>query len=271
MDGRTPRRHARGTLYGPSPRHASPMHLIATVHVLGPTDSAGATLCRALKPNVDARLWTAAPPLHEVRPGDLIVVDLSDRSPGVEPRRLAPLIGRATLCLVPGNAPISPDWLDLASRPGVHVLSASARQPGVVPVAELRRLVLGPSGSRVADLVLSAEPTLRFVHPLVEALCLDPWSIRRPRDLALRSRMTLDAVRRQCTELGFNRIEHFIICVRLLAYSELVAREHVPIRTARALAGFTDPSNMRRHAHRAALRSPIVARALLQSDRSHVA
>ncbi len=248
-----------------SPSYALPMHDIVTVHVLGPTGGSAAALCRGLKPKVDARLWTAVPPAHKVRPGDLVVIDLTDRHASLEPRGLQPLLGRVTLCLIPGDTPINPHWLDIASQPGVQVLSASSRRLGDVTATELLRLVQGPSGRRVADLVLNAEPALRFVQPLVEALCQDPWSIRRPRDLALQSRAPLDAVRRQCAELGFNRIEHFIICVRLLAYSELVATEHLPLRTARALAGFGDLSNMRRHAHRAALRSPMVGRALHQS------
>jgi len=244
------------------------MYHLATVHLLGVSGSA-ATLSRALKPKVEARVWASAPPAHEVRPGDVVVVDLTDRHASVEPRRLQPLLGRATVCLLPGDTPISPQWLNIASQPGVHVLSVSSRQVGDVTVAELLRLVGGPSGRRVAELVLNAEPTFRFVQPLVEALCQDPWSIRRPRDLARQCRVTLGLVRRQCAELGFNRIEHFIICVRLLAYSELVASEHLPIRTARALAGFGDPSNMRRHAHRAARHSPIVGQVLSQSDRRH--
>src|SRR5467141_2037886 len=73
-----------------------PMHHIATVHVLGPAGGSAAALCRGLKPTVDARLWTAIPPAHEVRPGDLVVVDLTDRHPFLEPRGLQPLLGRAT-------------------------------------------------------------------------------------------------------------------------------------------------------------------------------
>jgi hypothetical protein len=243
------------------------MHHFATVHVLATAGSAAVALCRALKSKVDARHWAAAPPVHEVRPGDLVVVDLSDPHPPVEPRALQPLLGRAALCLIPGNAPISPHWLDLAARPDVHVLGVSPGegQTGDTRVTDLLRLVQGPSGNRVADLVLSAEPTLRAVQSLVEAVCLDPWSIRRPRDLAMRTRTSLAAVRRQCMEMGFKRIEHFILCVRLLAYSQLVATEQLPIRIARCLAGLGDPSNMRRHAHRAALHSPMVERALHQS------
>ena len=199
-----------------------------------------------------------APRAQEVRPWDVIVVDLTNPHAAVDPRRLQPLLGCARLCLVPGNAPINPQWLDLASRPGVQVLTTTWRD-------ELLRLIQGPGGDRIAELVLAAEPALEPLKLLVEAVCRDPWAIRRPRDLAVRSRMTLGAVRRQCFQVGFTRVEHFIICVRLLAYNELVASERLPIRTARELAGFSDPSNMRRHAHRAAVRSPIVERALLYS------
>jgi len=230
----------------------------ATVHLLGPVDSACATMCRALPSKVDARHWAAPPPAQEVRPGDVVVVDLTNPHAAIEPRRLQPLIGCTTLCLVPGSAPINPQWLDFASQPGVHVLTTSWRDG-------LLRMIHGPGGDRIAQLVLDAEPALDPLKPLVEALCQDPWSIRRPRDLAARCRMTLGALRRQCGRLGFTRVEHFIICVRLLAYSELVATERLPIRTARMLAGFGDPSNMRRHAHRAALRSAMVERALQQS------
>jgi transcriptional regulator GlxA family with amidase domain len=74
--------------------------------------------------------------------------------------------------------------------------------------------------------------------------------------------MSLAAVKRQCVSAGFARVEHCILCIRLLAYQQLVVVEHLPVRTARLLAGFDDPSNMRRHVRRAAGRSPFVGRVL---------
>jgi len=198
-------------------RNVRSMQHIPTVHLLGSIGSAAAVSVRVLRARVRTRLWASVPPKHELLPGDLVVVDLNDRGATVEPRLLQPLLERATLCLIPGDVAVSPQWLELAAQPRVHVLSMSARRTGDVTVAELLRLIQGPSGGRVAELVFETEPALRFVQPLVEAVCNDPWSIRRPRDLALRTRMTLDVVRRQCVDLGFNRIEHFIICVRLLA------------------------------------------------------
>jgi hypothetical protein len=196
-----------------------------------------------------------------VRAGDIVIIDLTDPHQSLEPLRVHHLLGRATLCLLPGEAPINPQWLDLAAQPDVHVLAPTSRKTGDT-VTEVFRLLKGPSGSKVAELVLRAEPALRPVQDLVEAVCLDPWSVRRPRDLAVRCRKTLATIRRQCTDLGFTRIEHLIICVRLLAQTELVATERLPLSTARTLAGISDPSNMRRHAQRAAQRSPMVERAL---------
>jgi hypothetical protein len=236
------------------------MNTTTTVHLLGSNYSACAILSRALKFNAGARHWASVPRTKDVWPGDVVVVDLTNPHSAIDPGRLQALIGCATLCLLPGNAPINPKWLDFAARPGVRILTTSWH-------AELLRLLQGPGGRRIAELVLEAEPALEPLKALVEALCRDLWSIRRPRDLAFRARIALGALRRQCATLGFFRIEHFIICVRLLAYSELVTSEHLSIRTARELAGFSDPSNMRRHAHRAASRSPLVERALVQSKR----
>lgn len=238
-----------------------------TVHILSPPGRPLATLCGVLRPTVHVRDWAAAPPAHEVRTGDVVVVDLTYPQPPVEVRSLLALLGRATLCLVPSDSPISPNWLDIASQPGVHVLRG---RTGDETVTQVLRMVQGPSGGRIADLVLSAEPLLCSVKSLVEAVCVDPWSIRRPRDLALRCRMSLAALKRQCVSVGFARVEHCILCIRLLAYEQLVVVEHLPVRTARVLAGFGDPSNMRRHAHRAALRSPMIEHVLHQAPRDSV-
>lgn len=240
--------------------HASVRNVLpGTVHILSPPGRPLATLCGALRPAVHVRNWAATPPAHEVRAGDIVVVDLTYPQPPVDLRSLDLLLRRATLCLIPGDSPISPHWLDLASQPDVHVLGG---RTGDERVMKLLCFVQGPSGSCIADLVLSAEPALRSLRALVEAVCIDPWSIRRPCHLAIRCRMSLAAVRRQCVSAGFARVEHCILCIRLLAYEQLVVLENLPVRTARLLAGFDDPSNMRRHLRRAAGRSPLVARAL---------
>lgn len=224
-----------------------------------------ATLHLALGSTSDIRRWTAVPPAHAVRPGDLLVVDLNDAAPSTNPRRLQVLLGRAALYLIPGDAPIAPSWLELASQPDVHVLpsnSAHGRRGDAAVVGEVLRLMQGPSDAGIGDLVLRAEPGLRVLESLVHVVCLGPWYIRRPRDLARRSGISPAELKRRCARVGFARVEHFIICVRLVAYEQLVAVHRLPIGTARLLAGFGDSSNMRRHAKRAAQRSPPVARVL---------
>ena len=233
--------------------------LPGTVHILSPPGRPLANLYGALRPTVHVRNWAAAPPAHEVRSGDFVVVDLTHPQPRVEVRSLDLLLRRATLCLIPGDSLINPHWLDLASQPGVHVLGGRTADERVT---KLLCLIQGPSGNSIADLVLSAEPALQSLRALVETVCIDPWSIRRPHHLAVRCRMSLAVVKRQCVSAGFARVEHCILCIRLLAYEQLVVVEHLPVRTARLLAGFDDPSNMRRHVRRAADRSALVARAM---------
>lgn len=68
-------------------------------------------LCKSLRPTVQVRHWAATPPPHEVRAGDIVVVDLTNPQPHVDVRSLDLLLQRATLCLLPGDSPISPQWL----------------------------------------------------------------------------------------------------------------------------------------------------------------
>lgn len=230
-----------------------------TLHILGQDDRLIAMLRESLRSAIQIRHWVAIPPVHEVHVGDTFVIDLTNHQPPVETRSLDALLRRATLCLLPGDSPISAQWLDFASQPDVHVL---AGRTGEERGTRLLSFLQGPSGTYIADLVLSAEPALESLRPLVEAVCIDPWLIRRPRQLAVRCRMSLGAVKRQCAWAGFARVEHLILCIRVLAYEQLLVVEHLPVRTARLLAGFDDPSNMRRHVRRAAGRSPFVARVL---------
>jgi transcriptional regulator GlxA family with amidase domain len=167
--------------------------------------------------------------------------------------------------LVLGDNLIDPSWVELACLPQVRVLKCREDHGQIcydAIVAEVLERILGPTAESIATLVLRTEPTLDPVGALVQAVCIEPWRIRRPRDLAKRCAISLAELRRRCVKVGFTRVEHFMICVRLVAYEQLVAIARLPLTTARLLAGFTDPSNMRRHIKRAARRSPPVAHAL---------
>jgi hypothetical protein len=91
----------------------------------------------------------------------------------------------------------------------------------------------------------------------VAIVCAHPWLVRRPRDLADLSHTSLRILKLDCLNLGFTRVEHFIVYVRAIAYEQLVARG-LSARDARRISGFSDPSNMRRHLRRALRRSPDV-------------
>jgi len=238
-----------------------------------------AALSVALAQSAHVRPWGAVPPLREVRAGDVLVVDLSDPPSCADPSTLEACLARgAGLCLVLGDSLVAPAWVEIARLPGVRILRCSFSHGhlgyGAV-VAEVLERVRGPTGERIATLVLQSEPALGPVEYLVRAICLEPWCIRRPRDLARRCAISLAELRRRCAEIGFARVEHLMIYVRLVAYEQLIATACLSVATARLLAGFPDPSNMRRHARRAALRSPAVASALAAlhaaPQRRHVA
>jgi hypothetical protein len=237
---------------------------LPSLHVLA---GCRAGLCSALSiafgPFAHVKPWGVVPSFRAVRAGDLIVVHLNDPLPGVEPSSLEVFVSkRATLYLVLSDTLIAPAWVEIASAPEVRVLRCGTSRGRVSyggVVTELLERVRGPTGERIATLVLRTEPALRPVAPLVEMVCREPWRIRRPSDLAKWCAISLVELRRRCAEVGFARVEHFIICVRLVAYQQLVGAVPFPAATARLLAGFTDSSNLRRHTRRAARRSLPVA------------
>jgi hypothetical protein len=197
------------------------------------------------------------PALRDVGAGDVVVVDLSDPPEPVDFARLAMVGGRVPVYVVSGEGLISPRWLEFVSHGKVQVVPDHRALVAAV-VQRLR----GPSGERLGELVVQAAPALRAQESLVQAICAAPWAIRRPRDLASSCGLALAELKRRCRTLGFVRVEHFLMCVRLVAYEQLVAVHRLPVATARLLAGFGDPSNLRRHAKRAALRSAPVALAV---------
>jgi hypothetical protein len=213
----------------------------------------------------EVRLWGVVPRSWEVHADDLLVVDLTEPMPCVEPGPLHALAKKgATLFFVLGESLIAPAWLEeIASLPDVRLFRCRTTRAQVgfrAVVTEALERVRGPGAERISTLVLQNEPALRPLERLVHAVCSQPWRIRRPHDLVRTCGMSSSEIKGGCAQAGF-RVEHFMICVRLLVYERLVAAEHLPVRTARLLAGFGDPSNIRRHAHRAAQRSPAVARA----------
>lgn len=207
---------------------------------------------------VQLRYWDGVPTPKGVEATDLVVVDLTSLPAEFAADGFAPLLERATLWLVTGEAPVHPAWVELAARTSSRVVGCGAadRAAGYTPVTEaLLEDFSRQTGRRLARLVLEHEPVFRPVEPLVELICQHPWRVRRPKDLAVLTGQRIDGLKRTLAHLGFHRVEHFIVCVRMVAFEQLMARQRLPLVVARRLVGIGDPTNARRQLKRARKRS----------------
>jgi hypothetical protein len=179
------------------------------------------------------------------------------------------LTTKARTFLVSGDHSIAPEWLEISGHEHVQVL----RCPGCSTSERFGKLVAaieaemhGPTGDQIATYVLSREPRFAAVAGLVRIICERPWDTRRPNVLGALTGTGLPALRRAVGELGFRRVEHFIVAVRLIAFEELVSRRLVSSRGARRLVGLIDPSNVSRQLRRARVGSPDAFRDLAVSS-----
>jgi hypothetical protein len=106
-------------------------------------------------------------------------------------------------------------------------------------------------GEDVARRVLDEEPSLQPVASLVMTICKDPWAIRRPRDLADATGITVRSLRESCVGVGFQRIEHLIISVRMVALEVLIRDRRLPLPVAKGHVGISNVTNARRQIQRA--------------------
>lgn len=236
------------------------------VHVVADGHGALAPLLRkGLAETATVRTWQGCPTASLVAPTDCVLVVLDDTPAELAPQAANALLGRASLILVAGTKPVAPRWLEVAARPGVTVVTTSSAALGsqsAIILSEVSARIRGPTGDELAALVLAREPVFQRAPHLVRAICLQTWHIRRPRDLASATGLHPNMIRRQCWTAGFERVEHFIVCVRVVAYEQLVLEARMPRASARVRAGFADCSNMRRHLSRALRRSPRAAEAM---------
>lgn len=232
---------------------------VLTLHVVSPRMSPlGQALWAACASRVALKFWLDSPTARYVRTTDLVIVDLSNRNIAPTPHAVAALANRAKIWLVFGSRPIDPRWVELARSPNVSVASVASSaggQPYGDTVAAVFEAANGPTAEEVAALVLDAEPFLYPARQLILLLCRHPWGIRRPRDLSFFGGGKLDDVKRVSASVGFNRVEHLIVCVRALAFEQLSVHRKLPPSIARRIVGIGDPSNLRRHLKRALKRS----------------
>ena len=214
------------------------------------------------------RHWDAIPPRAMVGPDDVLVIDLTETGEHPDPSALRSLPERLGLYVVIGDKLIDPAWLiEIVQRrtPTVTVLERSARgrSKGFRPLlSRLMAKLAGPSVASLARLVLDRERLLEPVSSLVVAICTDPWVVRRPKDLGVAAGITLSRLRASCRSLGFVRVEHFIIAVRMVAAEVLVTERRLSPSAARRLVGISSATNARRQIQRARRRSFLAFRRL---------
>lgn len=207
-------------------------------------------------------IWTTPPQASRLAERDLLVLDLLDL-PEAYVLEASVVAHRVDTILVYGDDPVDPRWVELLSQGVVTAVRVPSRDhrhwfDSVIGVVMGR--ILGPSAAFITSMVIDREPGLEALEDYVRAVCMEPWMIRRPRDLARQCGATVGAVRLRCVALGFNRIEHFILCVRMVAYEQLVAKGQIAHAAARRVVGLGDDrSNLRRHLNRAIHRSPAAA------------
>jgi hypothetical protein len=243
--------------------HATVVHLVAASKV-----PLLALLSQTLRATASVRWWTSVPPVSALRTGDFLVIDLLDGGRLVQPSTVARVLSRAHVFLVTGTTSVAPDWLELARQEPIRVvrcLGCSSGERFVKLVAAIEAETRGPTGAEMAAHVLEREARFAPVADIVKIICERPWETRRPADLAGPAGLRLPALKHALGALGFRRVEHFIVAVRLIAFEELVGRGHVPPSTARRLVGLIDPANVSRQLRRARVGSPAAFRDLAVS------
>lgn len=233
--------------------HSTVIHLVATSKVpLLPL------LSRALS-TASVRWWTTVPLVAAMRAGDLLVIDLLDGGLLLQPADVARLSTRGRAFLVTGTNRIAPEWLEISGHERVQVLrcpGCPASERFINLVAAIEAEIRGPAGDQIATYVLNREPRFAAVRDLVRVICERPWETRRPVALAALTKTRLPALRHALGGLGFRRVEHFMVAVRLIAFEEIVSRHRVPAQRIRRMVGLIDPANVRRQLQRARAGSP---------------
>jgi len=242
------------------------------VHVVA--RSAGgllAALRRRAWPDVEIAHWAEQPPEpRQVRPGDVIVLDLLELPVGSSCRQVGQCVDRIDVFAVVGPGMVDSGWLLLAGGGSVHCVECDerARRGGFAPVVQaLDAHLSGLTPEELVGWVTDCEPWLGTVRDLVECLIRDPWAIRRPADLATAAGLTKPALRERCVALGCRRVEHFISAVRAAAQRCLVSRYRIPGLEAWQRVGVNDLANFSRQVKRGRRHAPPggdgAARALL--------
>ena len=179
------------------------------------------------------------------KPGQLLVVDLVNGK--FQCDEIVERMSGIETWLVTSQSHVHPSWLGYAMTRKVRLLS-DERGPG----SWQKRFAVGIAahledvgGAVLASAILASEPKLRPLSAEVGTICLHPWAIRRPADLARMCQTTIGRLRKHCEELGLPRVEHFITCVRLLGIAHLL-KTGATVSEARRKTGVLDRRNFKR-------------------------
>jgi len=228
-----------------------------TVHVVASArTSLLAGLEERLAQHARVQHHTTLPSAKTVHSTDVLVIDLDDAAESPDAHNLLPLLTRLDVWLVAGERGVGSGWADAVNWPGVKLThcDAAERESGFDTVASaLLRRIVGPTGPEIAALVLAREPGLagEQIAPMVRVVCERSWELRHPKQLAAAMGQRLLAVKRLLTEIGFERVEHFMTYVRWVAFEQIMAVHRLRAPLASRLAGITDLSNLRRQLSRA--------------------
>jgi hypothetical protein len=140
------------------------------------------------------------------------------------------------------------------SRTNVRVMVCNLQERTAgcpAAIGDIARSLGNVVADDIVQYVIDGEPLLGGIKEIVEAICGDLIGVRRPRDVALACHVTLGKLREQAKGLGFSRIEHLIVCVRLIAFQQVQSRGGLTTSAAKRLVGWNDASNVRKQLGRA--------------------
>lgn len=213
-----------------------------------------AELVARIRSTVDIRHCNELPRAVVVKKNDVVVLDLVQLRTCASRRTMAELISRAKVVAVAREGNVSGGWLGLPGGDRIEWVFCDKHQRvgGYGPVCAAVRGALGElSVDVLVSSILQRSPPLEPLADLVDAICRFPWLIRRPFELAMVMSFSRSALHRRVQQGGFQRVEHFITCVRNSLVG--IVREELGYSRAQAglIAGVSDLSNHRRQVSRA--------------------
>lgn len=233
-----------------------PAVLVEDVHLIGEVQSRVGERLRIELP-VGYRLvdWRHTPSIGTLRSGQTVILDLIDDTSILLARDwLARALDQCDVWILVRAAGTLSCIMTAFSRTNVHVMLCNLQERTAgcpAAIGDITRSLGRVLPDAMVRYVIAAEPLLGSVRGIVEAICGDLIRVRRPRDVALACHMTLGGIREQSKSLGFSRIEHLIVCVRLIALQQIQIRGGLTNSAATRLFGWNDASNVRKQLGRA--------------------